>query len=408
MGGLRIAFLTHYYPPEVGAPQSRISSLARGLSARGVDVTIHTGFPNYPDGRVQSPYRNRPMRRERDEDGMRIVRSAVYPAPNSGFLPRIANHTAFALSSLLAAGATGPQDVVVAETPPLFTAGAAVLYARAKRAALIAHVSDLWPLSAVQLGALHNPHAVAAAERLEQFIYRSAVRITVPTSGMVETLEGQPSSAGKVTHMPPFVDLSRFTPSPLPPLDGPLRVLYAGTIGLAQGVETLVDAAALVGPDVVDVTLAGWGAEGEFVKQRVAATAAQNVHVLGTVTPRRVSELYAGSHAGAVLLRDKPLFASALPTKLFESMGACRPVLLSARGEAARTVRTSGGGVVVEPGSAAALAEGFRELHAAGGDALAAMGARGREWAEQQASLSTGADRWHELLDSVASRNGAG
>ena len=83
---MRVVFLTHYFPPEVGAPQTRIAELAAGLRARGIDVTVHTGFPHYPDGRVPPPYRIRPLRRERGPDGTPIVRSAVYPAPNSGGL----------------------------------------------------------------------------------------------------------------------------------------------------------------------------------------------------------------------------------------------------------------------------------------------------------------------------------
>jgi len=115
---MRVTLLTHYYPPEVGAPQARLSALARGLSRRGVEVTVHTGFPHYPDGVIQPPYRNRPWRIE-EEDGVRVVRSAVYPAPNRGFGRRIANHLSFGLSALASAPAAGPADAVIVETPPL-------------------------------------------------------------------------------------------------------------------------------------------------------------------------------------------------------------------------------------------------------------------------------------------------
>ena len=119
---MRVTLLTHYYPPEVGAPQARLSALARGLSRRGVEVTVHTGFPHYPDGVIQPPYRNRPWLTE-DENGVRVVRSAVYPAPNRGFGRRIANHVSFAFSALATAPAAGPADAVIVETPPLLLAG---------------------------------------------------------------------------------------------------------------------------------------------------------------------------------------------------------------------------------------------------------------------------------------------
>ncbi|MCW3067151.1 MAG: glycosyl transferase group 1, partial [Solirubrobacterales bacterium] len=131
----RVVFLTHYFPPEVGAAQARILRLASGLRRRGFEVVVHTGFPHYPDGRIAAPHRNRPWAREQLA-GVSVLRTAVYPAPNRGIVRRLAGHAAFALGAVAAARLSGPADVVVAETPPLFTGAAAVPYARLKRAAL--------------------------------------------------------------------------------------------------------------------------------------------------------------------------------------------------------------------------------------------------------------------------------
>jgi colanic acid biosynthesis glycosyl transferase WcaI len=384
---LRIVFLTHYFPPEVGAPQTRIAELAAGLRARGFEVTIHTGFPHYPDGRIAAPYRNRPLMRERAPDGVRIVRSAVFPASNQGFARRLANHLSLCASSLATAPAAGPADVVVAETPPLFLAAAATAY---KRAPLVLHVSDLWPASAVELGALRDPRAIALAERLERHAYARAQSIVVPTRGIAARLERHPAAAGKVVHVPPAVDLRRFAALPPGPADGPLHVLYAGTVGMAQGVETLVEAARMV-PEVV-VTIAGGGAHAKAV----ARAAPANVDMLGTVPPDRVPALYGAAHAGAVLLRDLPLFAGALPTKLLECMAAGRPVVLAARGEAADLVRAAGAGVVVQPDSAHELAQALRELAADRGRALE-LGSRGRETA-REFDRAASVERWAALL----------
>src|SRR4051812_44156378 len=103
---MRVTFLTHYYPPEVGAPQARISALARGLSRRGADVTVHTCFPHYPAGGVTRPYRNRLLVHEHD-DGIRVVRSVVYPAANEGFARRLADHLSFAVSAVVTAPSAG-------------------------------------------------------------------------------------------------------------------------------------------------------------------------------------------------------------------------------------------------------------------------------------------------------------
>ena len=359
---------------------------------------MHAGFPNYPSGRVQAPYRNRPLLRETGPAGERVVRSAVLPTPNRGFAPRLANHTAFAVSCVATAGFTGPQDVVVVESPPLFTAGAGVAYAKLKRAPLVAHVSDLWPSTAIELGALNNERAVAAARALERTVYRSAAAITVPTEGMVEQLSAEPTAAGKVRRMPPVVDVESFPALEPEPLQGPLRVLYAGTVGLAQGIEMLVDAAALAGPDVVEVTIAGWGGEGELVRERVAQRGAGNVELLGTVPAHAIPALYQRAHAGVVLLKDRPILAGALPTKMYECMASARPVILSARGEAARLIESSGAGLVAVPEDAEALAAAFRQARDAGAAALAQQGRSGREHVVAQASLGASVERWQQLF----------
>jgi glycosyltransferase involved in cell wall biosynthesis len=394
---VRALFLTHYFPPEVGAPQTRIAALARGLRERGDEVTVHTGFPNYPDGRIQPPYRNRPLLRERAPDGTRIVRSAVYATPNAGFARRLVNHASFAASALATASASGPADVVVAESPPLFAAGAAVAYARLKRAPLVLNVADLWPESAVAIGVLPEGHAVAAARALEEWAYRHSAAITVPTEGMVRLLEARAAAQGRAVHMPPAVDLERFAAVPPPPPTPPLRVLYAGTVGLAHGLATLVEAARLAGPEVVQVTIAGGGAELARLPR------ANNVELLGPVPAERVPALFADSHAAVTMLRDRALFADALPTKLLESFAAGRAALVSARGQSAELVREARAGVAVPPEDPGALADAFRAL-AANPEACQEMGGVGRMLARERYGRVEMVDRWRALLERVAAQ----
>ena len=224
---MRVLLLTHYFVPEAGAPQTRLAALAAHLAARGHAVTVHAPPPHYPDGIIRPPYRNRVLARaRRSADGTRVVRSAVYATPNRGVLRRLANHASFALSALLTAPATGRQDVVLVESPPLFTAAAGVAYARLKRAPLVVNVADRWPASAVELGVLTDRRAIALAEALERWCYRHAAAITVPTESMAAALELLPEAAGKVTVVAPAVDLERFDPSPpraAPAAEGALR-----------------------------------------------------------------------------------------------------------------------------------------------------------------------------------------
>ena len=393
---MRVLLLSHYFSPEVGAPQVRLSALAAHLTARGDEVTVHAPPPHYPDGVIRTGYANKPLSRARLADGTRIVRSLVYASPNRGVLRRLANHASFAASSVLTAPATGRQSVVIAESPPLFTAAAAVLHAGLKRAPLILNVADRWPASAIELGMITDRRAIALAVALERWCYRHAAAITVPTERMRATLERMPEAAGKVAVVAPAVDLERFDPAPRERHGGPLRVLYAGTLGLAHDLETLVEAAERAGPQIVEVTIVGDGARAESLRARRI----DNVRMLPAVDARSVPGLYAETDVGAVLLRDLPIFDEALPTKLLEVMAAGRPVVAALRGEAARLIGQAGAGIVVEPGNSAALARAFVEL---AGDAgrVARAGQAGRACAELRFTRATAIGRWQQIIDRV-------
>jgi glycosyltransferase involved in cell wall biosynthesis len=397
---VRVCFLTHYFPPEVGAPQTRIELLARTLAAAGTVVTVHTGFPHYPDGEIRAPYRNRPWHVEH-RDGFTVVRSAVYPAANEGFGKRIADHASLALSALVTARLSGPLDVIVSETPPLFTASSGAVYARLKRAASVVNVADRWPATAVELGALTDRRAVAAASALERWTYGQADLVVAPTQGIVTALEGQPETAGRTRRLWPVVDVQRFDPTPPSRPDGPsapLEVLYAGTVGLAQGLETLVEATRRAGTDVVQTTIAGDGADAERLRSVMAGRRAANVKLRGLVPAKDVPALYAEADAAAVLLRDLPIFRGALPTKTLEAMAAGRAVVVSARGEAADLVTATGAGIAVEPGDPEALAAAFRRLHALP-ELRRQMGSAGREYAERRFGTQAACDAWTAVLN---------
>ena len=398
---MRITFLTHYFPPEVGAPQTRIDLLARTLAARGDQVTVHTGFPHYPDGEIPAPYRNRAWQRE-ERDGITVVRSAVYPTANRGFARRLADHTAFALSALMTAPAAPAADVVVGESPPLFTGAAGAMYARLKGAAYVLNVADLWPASAVELGALTDRRAIAAATALERWMYARCDRIVAPTEGIVRRLAEEPAAAGRAHRLWPVVDIDRFAAAGATTSGrAPLRLLFAGTVGLAHGLEVLVAASRLAGPEVVQTTIAGDGADAPRVRVAIGELGATNVEMLGALPADRIPALYATHDAAAVLLRDLTLFEGALPTKLLEAMAAGRPVVLAARGESARLVAQARCGITVAPGDAEALAGALRRLHA--DPALAgALGWAGRRYAEEHFGAQRAAAAWAAQISDAA------
>ena len=303
-------------------------------------------------------------------------------------------------SALAGARLSGAADVVVCESPPLFLAGAAIAYARLKRAPLLLNVADRWPASAVELGALSTgarsrPRSCSSASPT------GAPRPSrcQPRASSTNSTRCRAHTGRSSTSVRPWTSTGS-TPRPRA-RDGRLRVLYAGTVGMAQGLDTLVEAAARAGPEAVEVVVAGDGADAPLLRERVARERIDNVRMVGSVSHGDVPRLYAEADAAVVLLRDRPLFERALPTKMLEAMAAGRPVVLSARGEAARLVSDCGAGVVVPPEDPDALARAFADL-ATARDRAADLGAAGRRCAVERFSRERMVDRWWDVLDRLA------
>src|ERR1700759_706548 len=164
---MRILIVTHYFPPETGAPQARLSALAATWASDGDDVTVLTGMLNHPTGVLPPQYRRAVRRRER-ADGYRVLRTWLYATPNEGVARKTLGHLSFMLSSvLLGAWASGPADVVVVSSPPFFSILSGWVLARLKRARFVLEVRDLWPAIFVELGVLTNRRVIWLLERLE-------------------------------------------------------------------------------------------------------------------------------------------------------------------------------------------------------------------------------------------------
>ena len=126
----RILMVTHYFPPEAGAPQARLSALAAAWAAAGDQVTVLTGMPNHPTGALPPEYRRAIRRRER-RDGYRVLRTWLYATPNEGVARKTLSHLSFMISSVLLGGlGCGPTDTVLVSSPTFFSIGSAWLLAR--------------------------------------------------------------------------------------------------------------------------------------------------------------------------------------------------------------------------------------------------------------------------------------
>lgn len=407
---MRMLIVSHYFPPEIGAPQARLSELARYWSAGGDRVTVLTGMPNHPTGRVHERYKGR-IRMAEEVDGYKVIRTWLYATPNEGFVRKTLGHLSFMLSSvLLGYRKVGRPDVVLVSSPTFFSNFSALFLARMKRAKLVIEVRDLWPAIFVELGVLTDRRVIRTLERIELWLYRQADAVVAVTDGFRDNIIGRGIPATKVHTIRNGADLDRFAATDPPPgarerlggREGRLLALYIGAHGISQNLSVLLDAASKLRSEPVDVALVGEGAEKRLLEQKAAELALPNLHMLPGVPSGDVPGLLQAGDVCVVSLRDIPLFKTFIPSKIFEYLAAGKPVVGSVAGESAAILEEAGA-VVVPPGDGAALAEALRSL-AADPTRQREMGLAGRNFVSQHFDRRQLARRYRELLVSVQQR----
>ncbi|CAO5238819.1 glycosyltransferase family 4 protein [Frankia sp. AgKG'84/4] len=400
----RVLVVTHYFPPEIGAPQARLSETARAWAADGLDVTVLTGMPNHPTGVIPPAYRGALRRTERT-DGYRVLRTWLYATPNEGVVRKTLSHLSFMVTSVALGGwRTGPTDVIVVSSPTFFPLGSAWLLARVRRARLVVEVRDLWPAIFEQLGVLTNRRVLAILERLELAAYRAADTVVTVTEGFREDIVRRGIPAAKVHVIRNGVDLDRFRPAAAPPGlrarlgagDGDLLVLYIGAHGISHGLTSVADAAARLDGTPVRFAFVGEGAEKRRLAEHVRALGLTNTVLHDGVPRDRVAGLVAAADLCVVPLRDVPMFDTFIPSKMFELLAAGRPVLGAVRGEAA-DILTAAGQVVVAPQDPEAMAAAITRL-AADPPRRARMARDGRAYVERHFDRDVLARAYRDLL----------
>lgn len=384
-----IVFVTPYFPPEVGAPQTRIAGMASRLVKMGHRVSVLTTLPNYPSGVVPPAYRHRSRRREVYE-GVVVLRVWSYIGPNQGFFRRILAQLSFGcLAGLLGARAVGRPDILIVESPPLFDAISGHVLSRLKRCPAIFTVADLWPEAAVQMGILHHRLAIWLAERLERFAYRHAAAIWALTDGLRQALVQRGVPAERVFVIPNGVDTARFRPQSKLAARQELGwgeqfiVLFAGTLGLAQGLETVLEAAEHLraSPDI-QIILAGEGATKAGLQAEAERRGLKNITFLSSQPHERIPVLIAGADVCLASLRKLPLFEATLPVKMYEAMACGRAIILAAEGDSCRLAgQEARAALCVEPEHPEALAQAILYLRDHP-EAAQQLGERGRAYIE--------------------------
>jgi glycosyltransferase involved in cell wall biosynthesis len=390
----------------MGAPAARTYEHARHWAALGHEVTVVTGFPNHPTGVIRPEYRGMWLKRERIE-GIDLLRTWVYCAPNKGFLRRILNFLSFFFSSLILGGlCTGRPDVVIGTSPQFFCAVAAWLLSRWKRVPFVFEVRDIWPQSAIELGALRNRLVIGILEKIEQHLYRAATLIVVVAESTRPYLLDLGIPDNRIVVIPNgidpgFLELRGQGPAEIRDAHGwreSFLVSYIGTHGLSHALEVVLAAAGqLEDCPEIHFLFVGEGAEKSRLLALAAGASLRNVTFLNEQPRETLPALYRASDIGLVTLRRLPIFTRVLPSKLFELMGTGCPIICSVEGEAAQLVERSGAGVCIEPENPDALREAIVRLRANRAERLA-MGRSGEAFVRTNYARNVLAKRYLEAL----------
>ncbi len=405
---MNILFLTDNFPPERNAPASRTFDHALAWVKSGHDVSVITTAPNFPEGRVYPGFRNAWVTRE-VVDGIRVIRVKTYITANEGFVKRTLDYVSFMLSGAFAAMLVRRPDVVVTTSPQFFCAIAGWIVTRLRRLPWVFELRDLWPASIVSVGAMRRNRVIRLLERLELRMYRAADAIVTVTQSFREDLARRGIERGKIDVVLNGVDGVRF--GPRAPDEGmrdawDLRdrfvVGYLGTHGMAHALDKVVEAAELLRErDDIVFLLAGAGARRQQIERMVGERGLRNVRMVPAQPKEAMPALWSVHDLALITLRDDPLFATVIPSKLFEAMGMGIPVLMSLpEGEATQLVRGCGCGAIVPPEDPRALADAIVAL-ADDRERLAAM-SRAALAAAPGYSRTRAAERMLGVLQAVA------
>lgn len=404
---IKLLILTQYFPPEVGAPQNRLYELAVRLKNKGVDVSIFTAMPNYPKMEVQKEYLGKKYVYEESE-GLKIHRSWIYVSKSKGIIKRLLNYFSFVYSSAwYGKRKIADVDFILCESPPLFLGYSALRLAKTKKAKLIFNVSDLWPESAEKLGVVTNSTMLKMAYNLEEKLYKASVLVSGQTQGICQSIN-QRFPQVKTYWLPNGVDMNYYNPQQIAAGDFRIKnnidqndfvFLYAGIIGLAQGLEIILEAAkAVKDKPHLKFVLLGNGPEKPKLIELQKQYGLSNVIFIDFVPKSQMPQVLKSVNAAIIPLKKLDLFKGAIPSKIFESLAMELPILLGVDGEARDLFIQKGQcGLYFEPENVNELVKAVIDVSSDYTKAKQ-LGVNGRNYVNQNFNRDTIAEKFYNQL----------
>jgi len=407
---MRILYLSQYFPPEAGATQTRAYEMAHNWIHLGHSVTMLTEFPNHPSGIIPTRYKGKVFERA-ELDGIEVIRVWVKASPIKNYKNRMWFYLTYMLNAILAGLflAHGKYDFLYATSPPLFVGGAALVISFLKRIPMVFEVRDLWPESAIALGELTNARAISMASWLEEQCYRRSVQVVVVTQGIFDRLDQRGIPVQKLISIPngANTEMFKFQPSERERLRSELNLhgkfiaIYAGIHGLAQGLETIIEAARLLQSTTeVHFLLIGDGPKKGEIVSLAKEFNLPNLTLLPEKPRQEIPGYLSAADVALVPLRKMEIFKGALPSKIFDAWSCERPVLLSIDGEARVIVESVHGGQYITPEDPAAMANVIVQLMDRPNE-LKAMGKNGLNYTVQTHSRKALAEKLITHLQTV-------
>jgi colanic acid biosynthesis glycosyl transferase WcaI len=367
---VKILFITENYPPESNAAATRVSERAKYWLEQGHELTIITQAPNFPEGRLFDGYKNKWHQTE-TRDGVRVVRVKTYIAANAGFAKRIIDFTSLMFNAYWAALREERPDIVVATSPQFFAAVGGWAIAKTLRVPFIFELSDLWPASIRAVGAMETSRALDQVEKLELFLYRQSAAVIALTSSFKDDLISRGINPDKIHVVINGVDQARYTPQARScelatehGVGDRFVIGYIGTHGMAHALDNVLNAAELL-RDRTDICIlfVGSGSSRDALVADLAQRDLTNVVMVGRQPKERMPEYWSLCDVALIHLKDTPVFAGVIPSKIFEAMAMKLPMLFAGpKGIGSDIVEGEDVGVWVPPENPEALAKAIRAM----------------------------------------------
>jgi glycosyltransferase involved in cell wall biosynthesis len=374
---LKIYIISQWYYPE---PDGRVSALAEGLVSKGHQVVVITAFPNYPQGKIYQDYRIK-LRQWEEINGVHVLRLPIYPDHSHSAVKRALNYVSFSLSLFfLAPWFIKKPDIFWAYTP--FVVLPVLWFKQIFNKPYVLEITDIWPDTMFATGMLKQGFLAKILNGIAKLGYKYASSIIVQNIGFKTCLLERGIEENKTVVIENWADETLFRPvdynlnkAEEHNINNKFNIMFAGNMGLAQGLENIIDAAQIC-RDIKDIQFVfiGDGVCLHAVKQKANSLELENVCFIERKPLNEMADYFALADVLLVSLRDDPLFDITLPSKTQAYLACGKPILIVKRGEDAKMLEDEGCAIACEPDKPQALADAIMRLNVLNGDELTRMG----------------------------------